>query len=269
MNVFIRLIFFILFSALFSSCSIFGRKGKWGRDAFWPIKSNRIASAFKKNISSPHVWVPLVGAGISYAGNFDKKISDWAVEKKYIYGNQNNTSVWSEKFNKTLLYEMYLSILLTPSMDEDNSLWNYALSKGKGAFAVTLASRTSRYTRDEVANFFKRERPNKLDNLSFPSGHSTEAGTRNTLVRKNLESMEIKNSIRTGINALNTTLAAGTLWARLEGNRHYPSDILVGYALGSFVSGFIFDSVMNLDQNETFSVNPTTDSVSVNYAIRF
>lgn len=255
--------------ACVSSCSLFGKKGKWGKNAFWPLKSSRVVSAFKKNASSPHVWLPLVGAGVSYFGNFDEKISHWAVEKKYVYGNQENTSLWSHKFNTVLLYEMYLSMLLTPSMDEDKSLWNYALSKGKGALVVTIASRATHYTRDEIAMFFKRERPNKLDNLSFPSGHSTEAGARNTLVRKNIEAMDIGRTFRTGINAINTTMAAGTLWARLEGQRHYPSDILVGYALGSFVSGFLYDSLMNLDENETFSVTPTSDSVSINYALRF
>jgi hypothetical protein len=264
-----KLFSIILVCVLFSSCSLFGKKGKWGKNAFWPIKSNRVANAFKKNASSLHVLLPLAGAGVSYFGKFDEKISRWAVEKKYVYGDQESTSTWSNKLNKILLYEMYLSILLTPSMDEDKSLWNYALSKGKGAFLVNMASRATHYTRDELAMFFKRERPNKLNNLSFPSGHSTEAGARNSLVRKNIESVDMSNSFRTGINTINTTMAAGTLWARLEGQRHYPSDVLVGYALGSFVSGVIYDSLMNLEENETFSVNPSSESVSVNYGIRF
>ncbi|MCM2350516.1 MAG: hypothetical protein NDI69_10890 [Bacteriovoracaceae bacterium] len=88
--------------------------------------------------------------------------------------------------------------------------------------------------------------------MSFLSGHSTE-----------------DSHLRTGIKAANTTLAAGTLWARPEGQRHYPSDVLVGYALGTFLSGFIYDSLMNLDSDESFSIIPLGDQASASYSIQF
>lgn len=252
-----------------SSCSLFTKKGKWGRDAIWPIKGSRIKDAFIKNAKSPHVWVPLIGAGAVHWAGYDKKISKSQVQEKALYTTPKNTSYWSDQLNKILLYEMYASILLTSSMPEDESLKQWAWSKTKGGLVTNFASSSSKFSRDVLAKFFKRERPNQLDNLSFPSGHSAEAGSRNMLISKNLDHIEMHPYLRTGLNVGNTIMATGTLWARLEGERHYPSDILAGYAVGSFVAGFVWDSLMNLDENESFSVLPMNDQVSVQYGWRF
>lgn len=265
----ITFLFLMMVLPAVTSCSLLRKKGQWGKNAFWPIRGSRITEAFKKNASSAHVWAPLLAAGTIHFAGYDEKISQWAVKEKPLYTTKENTSFWSDRNNTILLYEMYLSILLTPSMDEDGSLAQYAWSKTKGGLVVNLASRSTRYTRDQIAKTFRRQRPNLEDRMSFPSGHSTEAASRNMLVSKNLDAMDINSHLRTGIKAANTTLAAGTLWARLEGQRHYPSDVLVGYALGSFLSGFVYDSLMNLDSNETFAIVPFGDQVTARYAIQF
>lgn len=254
---------------LLPSCSIFGKKGQWGRDALWPISGSRIGKAFIKNAKSPHVWIPLAGAGIIHLGGQDRRISKWASEEKNIYHDQENTDLWSDQFNNILLYEMYLTIFLTPSLGEDDSLTHYALNKVKGGLVVNIASQSTRYARDQVAKTVRRQRPNRTDYLSFPSGHATEASSRNMLVSKNLDSMEMDPNLRFGIKTINTTMALGTLWARVEGNRHYTSDVLAGYALGSFISGFVYDSLMNLDSNESFTVIPLGNQVSAQYTIYF
>lgn len=252
-----------------TSCSILSKKGRWGKDALWPIKGSRIKDAFVKNATSPHVWIPLVGAGAVHWMGYDKKISKSQVEEKAVFTTPKNTSYWSDRLNQILLYEMYASILFTPSMNEDKSLTQYAISKAKGGFVVNMASSSSHWTRDMLAKYFKRERPNHIDNLSFPSGHSAEAGSRNMLISKNLDTMDMNPYLRTGIKVVNTGMATGTLWARLEGERHYPSDILAGYAVGSFVAGFVFDSLMNLEEGEQFSILPMNDQVTMQYGWRF
>lgn len=243
------------------------KKGKWGKNALWPIKGHRIAHAFKKNISSAHVWAPIAGAGVIHLGNFDRKISAWATEKKYIYGSKDNTSRKSDQFNDILEYQMYASILFTSSMDEDKSLAAFAAHKAKGTIAVVGASKITGWGRHELAPAFKRQRPNKYDHRSFPSGHSNEAGSRNALIRKNLESVDANETFKTSLNVVNTSIAGGTLWARLEGQNHYPTDVLVGYAFGTFLSGFIYDSIMNLDESESLVITPTSDSFSAMYVL--
>jgi hypothetical protein len=43
------------------------------------------------------------------------------------------------------------------------------------------------------------------------------------------------------------TLAAATAWARVEAEKHYPTDVLAGAALGHFLTAVIHDSMMGLD----------------------
>lgn len=264
-----RFLLLMMFLPSITCCSLIRKKGQWGKNAFWPIKASRITKSFKDNASSVHVWAPLIAAGAIHVGGYDPKISKWAVKERPVYTTQKNTSYWSDQNNNILLYEMYLSILLTPSMDEDESLAKYAWSKTKGGLVVNLSSRSTRFSRNQLAKTFRRQRPNHVDRLSFPSGHATEASSRNSLVSKNLDAMDIDSNLRNGIKTINTTLAAGTLWARLEGQRHYPSDVLVGYALGSFLAGFVYDSLMNLEPYETFAIVPYGDQISARYAIQF
>lgn len=266
---FLSLLLTCIFFASTSSCSLFTRKGKWGKNALWPIRTNKIVKAFKDNASSAHVWLPLAGAGLVHWTGNDKKPSQWASNEKIIYHDQENTSHWSDQFNNILLYEMYFSILLTSSMNEEASLKEYALSKAKGALVVNFASTSTRYTRGQLARTFRRERPNGANHLSFPSGHATEASSRNMLISKNLDSIEMDPSLKIALKVANTSMAVGTLWARIEGKRHYPSDVLAGYAVGSFVSGFIYDALMNLDARESFSLIPLKDEVSLQYTVRF
>jgi hypothetical protein len=259
----------LLFILLLTSCSLLKRKGSWGKNALYSIKGERIINALKKNLSSPHVWVPLVGAGAISWGGYDNKITHWAYSESSVFKNAKAADNWSDHFNNILKYEMYASTILTPSMDEDESLKNYAFSKAKGAVVVSFASTSSRLARNRTAKVVQRKRPNKDDLKSFPSGHATEAGSRNVLISKNIDSIDMPKDLRFGIKAVNTTISIGTLWARLEGNRHYPSDVLVGYAMGTFLSGFIFDSLMNLEPSDTFVIVPMGDKVFAQYKKHF
>jgi membrane-associated phospholipid phosphatase len=42
--------------------------------------------------------------------------------------------------------------------------------------------------------------------------------------------------------------AAATAWARVEANKHYPSDVLAGAAIGHFLTAFIHDSFLGLPE---------------------
>jgi hypothetical protein len=50
-------------------------------------------------------------------------------------------------------------------------------------------------------------------------------------------------------------IAVGTGWARVEANKHNPSDVLVGYALGHFLSAFINDAFLGLDHEKAPLLN--------------
>lgn len=258
-----------LLFVLCSSCSFIARKGKWGKDAFYPIKSERVKNAFIKNATSAHVWVPTVGAGFIHVMAYDNKISKYVNKDRTIYNEQTKADNYSDNFNNALKYEMYLSILLTPSQNEEGKVNNYIWNKFRGALLVNAASSSSKITQHTIRGVTDRRRPNAKDNNSLPSGHATEAGSRRVLITRNLESSGMDQSTQTGINTVNTLMSFGTMWARVEGKRHYPTDVLLGYALGSFVSGFIYDALINDDMHTSVSLGPTPNGAMANFSYHF
>jgi membrane-associated phospholipid phosphatase len=67
------------------------------------------------------------------------------------------------------------------------------------------------------------------------------------------------------------TLAAGTAWARVEAQKHFPSDILAGAALGNFVASFVHDAFLGLpdDRRLALAVTPSRGRVVIAVAFDF
>lgn len=265
-------IFYLLFLTLllFSSCSLLNKKGSWGKNALYPLRGQTILKAIQKNGASPHVWGPLVGAGVIFATNTDERISNWVHHEGSVYKNVEFADKWSDNFNNIQKYEMYAVILFTPSFDEEKSISNYLVNKVRGGLAVNIASSSSRFSVDQVRKVVHRRRPNGMDYKSLPSGHAAEAGSRRVIIEKGIESIDMApEQLKIGINALNTGMSIGTLWARVEGKRHYPTDVLAGYAFGTFISGVVYDTLMNLDYNESVVFNFLGDKFSAQYVYQF
>ena len=61
-------------------------------------------------------------------------------------------------------------------------------------------------------------------------------------------------TVRTGAAVGLEAIAAGTAWARVEAQRHYIDDVLVGYAIGHFVAAFVHDAFIEQRWKELQSV---------------
>lgn len=264
-------IFQIILILSLSSCSLLTRKGKWGEDALWPIKGSRVTEAIKKNATSPHVWAPVAAAGVIYWADWDQKISDWAYDENIFFDSHDDSDAWSDNLNSYLIIEMFTLPLLTPSLEEGGKFQDWAWNKTKGYVVLGIATRVPDYAHDQLALTFKRQRPNKDDYRSFPSGHATKAGTSSMMTSKHLDAIPMDNYLRTGIKTVNTLAAAGVLYARVENKAHYPSDVLVGYSLGAFLSGVVYDSLINYDPEhpETFALIPVNGITTVQYTYGF
>ncbi len=77
--------------------------------------------------------------------------------------------------------------------------------------------------------------------------------------------------LKPAIKAGNLFLASGVAWARVEGQKHYPSDVLAGAALGHFLTAFIHDAFLNLPEggNVDFAVFPVKGGAGVQLAFGF
>lgn len=116
-----------------------------------------------------------------------------------------------------------------------------------------------------------RDRPNDGDEKSFPSGHSSGAFAAATLSNRNLDSIDMSRGWRQACQIGNLGLAGAVAWARVEGKKHYPSDVLAGAALGHFLSAFIHDAFMNLPEDSPIDVaiTPLEGGGIVQVAFRF
>ena len=59
---------------------------------------------------------------------------------------------------------------------------------------------------------------------------------------------KVKRTLQVG----NILLATGVGWARVEGEKHHPADILTSAALAHFLSKFIYDAFMNVPEDDRF-----------------
>jgi membrane-associated phospholipid phosphatase len=115
-----------------------------------------------------------------------------------------------------------------------------------------------------------RTRPDNSDTRSFPSGHTSAVAVNASLTNRNIEYLAFNPFYEGALKAGMHTLTLATGWARIEGDKHYPTDVLMATALGNFVGNFINDSFLgrfSYDINLTSRINP--DNVYLSLRIRF
>jgi len=60
-------------------------------------------------------------------------------------------------------------------------------------------------------------------------------------------------------------IAALTGWSRVEAEKHFPSDVLIGYSVGHLISAAINDAFLSDKYKEKmqFSIEPSQDGILV------
>jgi membrane-associated phospholipid phosphatase len=89
-----------------------------------------------------------------------------------------------------------------------------------------------------------RERPDGSDQSSMPSGHASATSAFASLAWRNVDQIEMPEGLRWSLRSGLLVLAGSSAWARVEAGKHFPTDVLVGAALGNFVTGFIHDAFL-------------------------
>ncbi len=259
-------ILFPLFLSISFGCSHATRKGKWGKDAF-RFKQN-LGRILIRNAQDPHVWAPLIGAGVLAFSKQDQKISSWAAKETPLLSSNLTAKEESDEDVKFLETASYATAFLTTSWDD--GAVDYAWSKTKGLVVMRLGQMASNKTTMSLKGQFRRQRPNEGSLTSMPSGHSAQASSSFLLIRRNLAHSDLNPYAEKTILFLSGGVTAATMWSRIEGQAHFPSDTLVGYSLGQFITGVVFDSLMSLDANESFGLYPSPrGDLTALYSIRF
>ena len=66
--------------------------------------------------------------------------------------------------------------------------------------------------------------------------------------------LKLQKGWRSALKGTNLALASATAWARVEGKKHFPSDVLAGAALGHFLTVVIHDTFIGLGDDHKFSL---------------
>jgi hypothetical protein len=254
------LMFSIISLMILQGCGTISSGQKWGHDATLTPGWDRVRTSAVNAALSPETWGPVAGALALQAGNMDHRISDWASDKNPVFGSQDNAGKWSDYLRDASGAVYLITVITTPSGD-DTSEWLAA--KAKGLAIGLAASEVTGGGTSLLKRAAGRTRPDGSNDAGFPSGHASGSAVFTTLARRNLEAIPMSHGGRIAADIGIAGLSFATGWARVEAKKHYPSDVLVGYALGHFFSAFINDAFLGVDKEKTpiITMEPSRKSV--------
>ena len=161
-------------------------------------------------------------------------MTEWAIENKPLPGDDPDSV--SDRLRATSSAIYYLTALIAPSASASDKAKGLAVGIGSRLTAAGLAEGLKALT--------GRERPNGVNDTSFPSGHTAMTASNAVLVARNTEYIDMPGWAASSIKAGMWGIAGVTGWARVEAGRHYVSDVLVGLALGNFVTVLLQDAFL-------------------------
>jgi membrane-associated phospholipid phosphatase len=257
----------LVIGALLDGCATTG-PSSWGADATWHPGLERARESALDAARSPRVWAPLAGAAVFQIGGWDRKVSNWARDNTPVFGSEQSARDWSNYLRTASSVAYFTSVAFTPGPDELGP-WlrdkSQGVLVGLGAIAVTGAATTG------VKRIAARTRPNGEGDESLPSGHTSHSAVLTGLAHDNLATMDLGPGTRFALDAGLDALTIGTAWARVEAGAHFPSDTLVGMALGNFVSRFFDEAFLGFpdDQRASVTVTPSRHGLMLQWQLAF
>ncbi len=232
------------------------------KKSFWPSGA-AWSRAARNGLRHPGTWVPAGAAAVIAIGGWDQEISDWAVENTPVFGSVENAATWSDRLRAASDLGMIGTAL---GVHADEHPWRL---RGKTLLVEEVGAIVSTSVTALLKSATDRERPDGSDEQSFPSGHATRAFAYVAASWRNLRATRLGPRWQLGIGAGLETLAAGTAWARVEAQAHFPTDVLIGAAVGNYVALLFHDAFLGAPENVAISVDVDPDHPSLTVALRF
>ena len=219
----------------------------WGQDVTLFPGWDRVRHAAVDAAKSPDVWLPTAGALALQINDWDEEVSEWATRSTPLFGNREDADDASGYLRTASQIAYVATALATPSGD-DKEKW--AKNKARG-FAVGLAAIGTTYGMTEASkSIVDRTRPDGSDDRSFFSGHASNSAVTCKLASRNVEHLALPNWGKTAFQVGFSALSFTAGWARVEAAKHYPSDILIGMAVGNFFGAFFNDAFLGIDPED-------------------
>lgn len=218
----------------------------------------RAGKAAWENFKKPAVWVPLAGSAAFAATNADQWVSDKAAESDIIFDSPEDARDASNQIKDLSMAAMFVSTQVPVPNDETGRAKRLAVA-GMGAVATFGTTQVLKST-------ITRDRPDDSGDNSFPSNHTSEVAHAMTQVRRNMHTVLRPG----GTGRLLTDISIYTVegvqgWARVEGGKHWPSDVMFSIAMGNWIAGFFYDWFIDDPENANWAVSfgPSDDGESM------
>jgi hypothetical protein len=150
------------------------------------------------------------------------------------------------------------------------SVGGWTATKVKLVGSEWLATEVTGEFATRLKDYTQRERPNGEDDLSCPSYDATSAAIRTHLTNLNIEYLPVEDDSKTLLSLASSGIGALASWSRVEAGKHYPSDVLLGWAPGNFF-GYPATDLIAPDRQQQFQVRPQIfdDTTGVALILRF
>ena len=232
-----------------SACTNTGPAGPYG----WRAGSADTSAAFGERVAraaraaavQPGTWVPLAGAGVLAIGSLDEDLADWASRKRPLFGDR--AAARSDDLRDFTTASYFAAAAFAPSVGLSAKLGGLSVGVGTMLLEGTLT--------EGLKSASSRQRPNGRGDRSFPSGHAAQASSRSALTLRTLQHYELAGWQRRVVQIGYLGTAGATAWARVEADKHYPTDVLVGFAIGSFLANFAHNLFLT-DTGLSLSLQP-------------
>lgn len=195
---------------------------------------DRIKQSARDAAASPHTWGPLIGAALFGISDFDEETVEWATKETPLFEGIEDAEDKSDLLSDLSTLNYAITTVAVPSRTVGEKAKGIAIGVVGGGINDALTQ--------GIKSATGRTRPDERSDNSFPSQHMSGSIYAATLAVKNLEHIPIDRRGKRVWQWTSYAVAGLTGWARVEGKRHFPSDVLAGYALGHFLGAFINDA---------------------------
>ncbi len=250
-----------------AGCTTLPDGSRWGEHSTFAVGWDRVGEAAVHAAENPWVWAPLAGAAVLQIDHWDEDVSDWAYDSNPVFGSVQQAQDWSDYLETAAALGYVGSVLATPGGASGPEWWS---AKLRGSLVGLSAIGAASLTVEGLKQVVTRERPDG-NPRSFPSGHAAVAGSADTLAVRNLQSIAMSDGARTAYTVGADALTLATAWARVEAGAHYPSDTLVGMAIGNFFGLMFSDAFLRdgISERLALAVDPLPGGGELTWSWRF
>lgn len=200
---------------------------------------HRIQNAAVHAATDPWTWGPAAAAAGVYLTGSDAGATRWIATHAPIFGSVTGAQTASNVLLAGSAASFYGTGLAGMVWRQPNeSIFD---AGGRIIGGVAASGITSGIT-NVVKSLTGRLRPDGSDHYSFPSGHTSSSSVYTTLACRNIQDLPLSRPVQLAMQGGVGLLTVGTAWARMEGEKHFLTDVLAGAALGHFVGIFISDA---------------------------